>query len=127
MSTKMIVLLGSPRKKGNSATLAQQVISGAKTVGAQVESFFLHGMDIRPCNACDACLKTAEPACVVEDDMPAVGVESPPGMVEAAGDAHPPGGGGECAAGQVERAPDIQRAAPAGENAITLGVIAGDG
>jgi multimeric flavodoxin WrbA len=69
MSTKMIVLLGSPRKKGNSATLAQQVISGAETGGAEVESFFLHGMDIRPCNACDACLKTAEPACVVEDDM----------------------------------------------------------
>jgi multimeric flavodoxin WrbA len=26
-------------------------------------------MDIRPCNACDACLKTSEPACVVDDDM----------------------------------------------------------
>lgn len=69
MSTKMIVVLGSPRTKGNSATLAQQVISGAQSVGAEVESFYLHGMDIRPCNACDACLKTSEPACVIEDDM----------------------------------------------------------
>jgi multimeric flavodoxin WrbA len=69
MSTKIIVLFGSPRKKGNSATLARQVISGAETVGAEVESFYLHGMDIRPCSACDACLKTTDPACVLEDDM----------------------------------------------------------
>ena len=69
MSSKMIVLLASPRKKGNSATLAQQVISGAITKSAQVESFYLHGLDIQPCNACDACLKTLEPACVVQDDM----------------------------------------------------------
>jgi multimeric flavodoxin WrbA len=65
----MIVLLGSPRKTGNSATLARQVIAGAEAEGAQVESFYLHGMDIRPCNACDACLKANEPACVISDDM----------------------------------------------------------
>ena len=69
MATKIVVLLGSPRKKGNSATLAQQVISGAEAEGAQVESFFLHGMNIQPCNACDACLKTTEPDCIVDDDM----------------------------------------------------------
>jgi multimeric flavodoxin WrbA len=69
MATRIIVLLGSPRKKGNSATLAQQVIAGAQAEGAQVESFFLHGMNIQPCNACDACLKTVEPACIVDDDM----------------------------------------------------------
>jgi multimeric flavodoxin WrbA len=69
MPTKIVVLLGSPRKKGNTATLAQQVADSAKAAGAQIESFFLHSMDIRPCNACDACLKTPEPACVVDDDM----------------------------------------------------------
>jgi multimeric flavodoxin WrbA len=69
MSNKLVVLLGSPRKKGNSATLAQQVVAGAQAAGAQVDTFFLHGMDLRPCNACDACLKTLEPACVIEDDM----------------------------------------------------------
>jgi multimeric flavodoxin WrbA len=69
MSSKLVVLLGSPRKKGNSSTLAQQVIAGAEAAGAAVESFWLHGMDIAPCNACDACLKTRDPACVIDDDM----------------------------------------------------------
>ena len=69
MSNKLVVLLSSPRKKGNSATLAQQVVTGALAAGAQVERFFLHDMNLRPCNACDACLKTLEPACVIEDDM----------------------------------------------------------
>lgn len=70
--SKLVILLGSPRKKGNSATLASQVAQGAQDAGAQVESMWLHGMDIHPCNACDACLKTSEPACVIEDDMQAL-------------------------------------------------------
>jgi hypothetical protein len=30
----VVVLLGSPRKKGNSAVLAKQIIYGAESVGA---------------------------------------------------------------------------------------------
>ena len=67
--TSILIVNGSPRKKGNSATLAQQVASGAKAAGAQVETVFLHGMDVHPCNACDVCLKTDDPACVIDDDM----------------------------------------------------------
>jgi multimeric flavodoxin WrbA len=67
--SKVLIVNGSPRKKGNSATLAHQVASGAAAAGAQVETVFLHGLDIRPCNACDACLKTDDPSCIVDDDM----------------------------------------------------------
>ena len=62
--------MGSPRKKGNSAALAQNVISGAKSLGAEVESFYLHGMDIKPCDACGVCQKEgSDRGCIIDDDM----------------------------------------------------------
>ena len=69
MAKKIIVVLGSPRKNGNSATLARQVIAGAEASGAEVESFYLHDMDIRPCRACDACQEDIDKNCVMDDDM----------------------------------------------------------
>jgi len=47
--------------------LVDQVAAGAIDSGAQVESFYLHGMDIRPCDGCDECLHTG--VCVIKDDM----------------------------------------------------------
>ena len=43
---KILVVLGSPRKQGNSATLAQSVVAGAEAGGADVESFYLHEIDM---------------------------------------------------------------------------------
>lgn len=68
MGKKIIILKGSPRERGNSAVLADQVAEGAKTGGAQVESIYLHSMDIRPCDACDMCHEGHE-GCIIEDDM----------------------------------------------------------
>lgn len=70
MSTKKVVIVkGSPRKNGNSAILAARVAAGAKAAGAQVESFYLHGMDIAPCAACDACRGSRDDNCAIDDDM----------------------------------------------------------
>ena len=66
---KVLIVVGSPRKKGNSSTLAEQVATGAKAGGAVVETCYLHGMKINPCNACDACRKKPGAACVLKDDM----------------------------------------------------------
>ena len=66
---KVLVLLGSPRKKGNSTTLAERIIKGAETAGAMVERVYLHGQDIAPCNACYACRKEDVKGCVIKDDM----------------------------------------------------------
>ena len=66
---KVLVFLGSPRKRGNSALLAEQVIHGAKAAGAMVESFYLHGMKIKPCTACDACRSKNQKDCILKDDM----------------------------------------------------------
>jgi multimeric flavodoxin WrbA len=69
MSGKHVLILkGSPREKGNSSLLADQVADGARAAGAEVESFDLHSMDIRPCDACDACQGT-DADCIIEDDM----------------------------------------------------------
>lgn len=66
---KVLVLLGSPRKKGNSATLAERIIKGAEAAGATVERVYLHGQNISPCNACYACRKEDAEGCVIDDDM----------------------------------------------------------
>ncbi len=70
MSDKYILILkGSPREKGNSSTLADQVAAGAEAAGAQVESFILQNMNIQPCNACEACHVTGDGVCTLGDDM----------------------------------------------------------
>jgi multimeric flavodoxin WrbA len=64
---KILILKGSPREKGNSSVLADQVAIGAHKAGAQVESIALHSLDLRPCDGCDFCKETG--MCVLKDDM----------------------------------------------------------
>ena len=66
---KVVIVMGSPRKEGNSAALAQSAAEGVRAAGGEVESFFLHSMDIHPCTACDSCQKDIDSLCVIEDDM----------------------------------------------------------
>jgi multimeric flavodoxin WrbA len=66
---KILVLFSSPRKKGNSATLANQIVKGAECGGANVEMVFLHGMNISACQACYACQKKDSKGCAIDDDM----------------------------------------------------------
>jgi multimeric flavodoxin WrbA len=66
---KILVFLGSPRKKGNSAILAEQIAKGAEAAGAKVETVFLHEMNIAPCKSCYACQKPGSKGCSIKDDM----------------------------------------------------------
>lgn len=66
---KVVVLLGSPRKKGNSAILAAHIARGAKAAGAKVETIFLHGLNIAPCKSCYACQKEKSRGCAIKDAM----------------------------------------------------------
>ena len=66
---QVLVILGSPRKKGNSATLAAQISRGAKSAGAEVETVFLHALKISPCRGCDTCKKQDSKGCAIKDDM----------------------------------------------------------
>lgn len=65
----VLAVAGSPRKQGNSDILCDRVLAGAKRAGARVEKVYLHYCDIRPCNACEACLKGRLHRCVIDDDM----------------------------------------------------------
>ncbi len=67
MTKNILILKGSPREKGNSAALADRAAASALEAGAQVEGVYLHGLDIRPCDACDQCRYTN--MCVIQDDM----------------------------------------------------------
>ena len=49
MSKKIIILNGSPRKKGNTATLTAAFKRGAEKAGNQVTEFFLGEMNINGC------------------------------------------------------------------------------
>ncbi len=69
MRAKVLILMGSPRKEGNSTALARQVAAGAEATGAEVESFSLHTMEIKPCQACEACQEATGKDCVIDDDM----------------------------------------------------------
>jgi len=65
----VLVLQSSPRRKGNTVTLARAFVEGLKESGVrQVREVFLDGLDIRACTNCDACLKKAE-FCKFDDDM----------------------------------------------------------
>lgn len=66
---KIVVIMGSPRKNGNSSTLAESFIEGAQKRGADIETFYVHYMNIKPCTGCDHCIIKSGSGCVINDDM----------------------------------------------------------
>jgi multimeric flavodoxin WrbA len=66
---QVLVILGSPRKNGNSSTLAARISRGAKSAGAEVETLFLQDLKISPCQACYTCQKHDSKGCAIKDDM----------------------------------------------------------
>ncbi len=67
---RAIVLHGSPRRGGNSDTLAEQFIKGLKlTDDVEVYDFILNEMEIRPCQGCETCATSENHRCAIEDDM----------------------------------------------------------
>jgi multimeric flavodoxin WrbA len=64
---KIVGLVGSPRKNGNTDTLLQKAMEGAKSLGAETTLFYLNDLNLRGCQACYACKKTGK--CAVKDDM----------------------------------------------------------
>jgi len=65
--TSVLGIVGSPRRSGNTETLIDEVLAGAREVGAEIKKFILNEMDIRPCRACNACTKDKK--CIQHDDF----------------------------------------------------------
>ena len=68
-TAKVLILLGSPRRNGNSAVLAEHLGRGASASGAQVDTVHLQELGIRPCTGCDACQGEEADGCILDDAM----------------------------------------------------------
>ncbi len=64
---KILVLTGSPRKNGNSNTLADYFVKGATEAGHQVVRFDAAFKDVHPCIGCNSC--GMDGPCVFKDDF----------------------------------------------------------
>ena len=67
--SSILVVQGSPRKKGNSIALAEQIVRGAESIGATIERIYLHDKNISPCQACYACQRPDSSGCAIDDEM----------------------------------------------------------
>jgi multimeric flavodoxin WrbA len=52
---KIMAINGSPRKQGNTATLLNKALDGAKSQGAGTEMVHLYDLDYKGCRSCYAC------------------------------------------------------------------------
>ena len=66
MNKKVLIISSSPRKGGNSETLAAAFAKGAREAGNQVETVSLREKQVGFCKGCLACLKLGH--CVIQDD-----------------------------------------------------------
>ena len=67
---KVLVLMGSPRKRGNTAALLRPLCGELENGGAEMETVWLYDRDIRPCVACRTCQKDWTVfGCAQKDDV----------------------------------------------------------
>ena len=66
MNKKVLIISSSPRKNGNSETLAASFAKGAQEAGHQVETVYLREKQIGFCKGCLSCLNLGH--CVIQDD-----------------------------------------------------------
>ena len=66
MNKKVLIISSSPRKGGNSETLAAAFAKGTREAGNQVETVYLREKQVGFCKGCLVCLKLGH--CVIQDD-----------------------------------------------------------
>lgn len=66
MQKKVLVISSSPRRGGNSDTLAERFVEGAREAGHEVEKISLAGKRIEFCKGCFACQRGGR--CPIRDD-----------------------------------------------------------
>ena len=78
---KVIGIVSSPRKGGNTEILVRQALKAAREAGAETELVSVAKMNISPCDGCGACEKNG--ICKIKDDMQVIyqQLESADGIV----------------------------------------------
>jgi multimeric flavodoxin WrbA len=64
---KILAIVGSSRKNGNTASLVEEVCKGTQELSADYEMLYLSDYSISDCTGCEGCSKTG--ICVIKDDM----------------------------------------------------------
>ena len=70
MPIKILGVVGSKRRRGNTSILVETLLEAAETQGAHTEQIFLDDYDFADCNGCEGCQKDFQ--CVVDDGMQAI-------------------------------------------------------
>lgn len=67
--TKVLTILGSPRKESNGLFLIKEILNGIKSLrgDCEIDEIFVSQAKIGACIACEGCYHT--PGCVIIDDM----------------------------------------------------------
>lgn len=68
MSKKIVVITGSPRKKGNSFAMTDAFIRAVEEKGHSVTRFDAALKNVGGCHACETCFKSGK-ACSFDDDF----------------------------------------------------------
>ncbi len=64
---KVLGIVGSSRREGNTEILVKEALSAAAGAGAETEIFLVAGKNIAPCDGCHTCSETD--LCKIKDDM----------------------------------------------------------
>ena len=64
---KVLGIVGSARKGGNTEILIKEALAAAQEAGAETEIVLVNGKNIAPCDGCSSCFKTG--VCRIQDDM----------------------------------------------------------
>jgi multimeric flavodoxin WrbA len=67
---RVLGIVGSPRKSGNTEILMREVLKVAQQAGCETEMFLMSGKQVAPCDACGTCFQIG--SCVIQDDMQAL-------------------------------------------------------
>ena len=71
MSAKLLAIVGSPRKGGNTDILVDEALDAFRSAGGDTEKVFLNSLKIKPCQGCFTCMDGdgLDSVCIQNDDM----------------------------------------------------------
>ena len=73
---RVCILMGSPRKNGNTNALRLPFQDELEQLGHTVTTYWLYDLDIRPCTACRTCQRDwSGMSCAIRDDVPRLAEE----------------------------------------------------
>jgi multimeric flavodoxin WrbA len=64
---KLLGIVGSPRKGGNTEVIMKEALKAGEEEGAETELIHLVHFSLRPCDGCRTCFETKN--CIIEDDV----------------------------------------------------------